>query len=118
MFRKIRNARFLIAAALLMVLFTINSKDLLHSFVQHNPIACVDHVDGEDELAHHPISAVNSYKYCLFCHFEFSSYFLTATFSNAGSSFDYYASIFYGVAEIYLPSQVCTLSLRGPPAIV
>ncbi len=118
MLRKLRNARFLLAAALLMVILTINGKDLLHSFVQHNPVSCVEHVDGEDELTHHPVAAIDSYKYCLFCHFNFTAYFTTEVNTNVGISFEYFTIVLNGVPEIYLPKQTSTLSLRGPPALV
>lgn len=118
MLRKIRTAKYLLAASLLLVLITINSKDLLHGFVTHNPISCVEHVEGEDELNQHPIVALDCYKYCLFCHFEFSTYFLTETFSNSGVAFHYYSVPVLAEFELYLPNQIATLSLRGPPALV
>jgi hypothetical protein len=117
MLRKIRTARYLLAASLLLVLITINSKDVLHGFATHNPISCIEHIEGEDELNQHPIAALDSYKYCLFCHFEFSTYFLPEEFAPTGNAFEYLTISTTPIWSIYLPEQHRSLSLRGPPTV-
>lgn len=117
MFAIFRKSRFLAAAILLLILFTITGKEVIHSFVVHTPISCVEHVKGEDELTHDTEIGIDSYRYCILCHFEFSTFYATEKAALSDNLITGQIIKFNAPLQANIQPELGFIALRGPPSI-
>lgn len=119
MLSRLRKVNLIAAYFLLVILGTVNSKEIMHSFVYHDRAICVEH---EAESGHADDSIDTSIstagKYCIFCHIDFSIFETPYEREIATLPFEHQIITAAAPEQIHLVPNPGSLLLRGPPAIV
>ncbi len=110
-----RKAKLLPVIILLLVVGTMSSKDLMHSFVQHHSVSCLEHADDNATSLKLPHEKIEKSRFCAFCHLDNFTYTTSEQIQPEENTFSYYAPASIQYEEPVFSNSNTVQLLRGPP---
>lgn len=115
MLRFFRKAKLLPVIMLLLVVGTMSSKDLMHSFVQHHAVSCLEHADDNATSLILPHEKIEKSRFCAFCHLDNFTFTNSDQLHTQENTFSYYTPALIHYKQPVFSNSNTVQLLRGPP---